>query len=318
MSNEESNVLIVYHGNCLDGFTSAWIMDRWLREIGFENIDLMPAVYTEDFYQSVYRVLDESTYNRLYVVDFSIPMGYLESYYSILPDIKIIVIDHHKTAFEMYNPGVPVMVDSKYSTEYVSGMEIWLNNAKSGAGMVWSYCNNTPVPYLIKYVQDWDLWRFEFGDDTRYIHHYLANQVQELAVWDAIHEKLEGGRMTKVLAAGYDFKVIHDKEVEMIAKQTISLGYFVHCPYEFRSEVGHAVATKYNSFCIMCDPIDGEEKVEWSLRANGAIDVSDIAKLFGGGGHKNAAGFNLSTEKSMEILNKLFALDAQVRENKVS
>jgi nanoRNase/pAp phosphatase (c-di-AMP/oligoRNAs hydrolase) len=31
--------------------------------------------------------------------------------------------------------------------------------------------------------------------------------------------------------------------------------------------------------------------INWSLRSNEDFDVSAIAKEFGGGGHKNAAGF---------------------------
>lgn len=36
-------------------------------------------------------------------------------------------------------------------------------------------------------------------------------------------------------------------------------------------------------------------KFQFSLRSRGDIDVSEIAKKFGGGGHKNAAGFQLKT-----------------------
>jgi nanoRNase/pAp phosphatase (c-di-AMP/oligoRNAs hydrolase) len=34
-------------------------------------------------------------------------------------------------------------------------------------------------------------------------------------------------------------------------------------------------------------------KAQCSLRSNGDYDVSAIAKVFGGGGHKNAAGFEV-------------------------
>ena len=38
-----------------------------------------------------------------------------------------------------------------------------------------------------------------------------------------------------------------------------------------------------------CDRADGLRT--YSLRSNGEFDVSVIAKQFGGGGHRNAAGF---------------------------
>jgi nanoRNase/pAp phosphatase (c-di-AMP/oligoRNAs hydrolase) len=36
------------------------------------------------------------------------------------------------------------------------------------------------------------------------------------------------------------------------------------------------------------------------LRSNGDYDVSAIAKAFGGGGHKNAAGFEVQVETLLE------------------
>ena len=40
------------------------------------------------------------------------------------------------------------------------------------------------------------------------------------------------------------------------------------------------------------------DKKSWkvSLRSNGYIDLSKLANMFGGGGHKNAAGFKYSGE----------------------
>lgn len=56
---------------------------------------------------------------------------------------------------------------------------------------------------------------------------------------------------------------------------------------------------------------DGMYRV--SLRGNGNIDLSEVSKLFGGGGHKNAAGITLKKEMSFEELeNKL--IDAVINE----
>lgn len=43
-------------------------------------------------------------------------------------------------------------------------------------------------------------------------------------------------------------------------------------------------------------------KVKWSLRSNGEFDVSAIAKHHGGGGHKNAAGFETALFKGKQDL----------------
>ncbi|NOR52122.1 MAG: hypothetical protein GQ470_05830, partial [Gammaproteobacteria bacterium] len=72
-----------------------------------------------------------------------------------------------------------------------------------------------------------------------------------------------------------------------IAGYTIPI---VNCPSEILSElvgelsVGYPFAAGFQ---------DSEEKRSWSLRSDGdnGEDVSQIAATFGGGGHRNAAGF---------------------------
>ncbi len=47
------------------------------------------------------------------------------------------------------------------------------------------------------------------------------------------------------------------------------------------------------------------ENVKVSLRSNGAIDCAALAKEYGGGGHINAAGINLSPEMFNNFLTKV-------------
>ena len=59
-----------------------------------------------------------------------------------------------------------------------------------------------------------------------------------------------------------------------------------------QSEVGHELLQRYPEApfaAIYFDTADGKRK--WSLRGRGNVDVSALAKQFGGGGHHNAAGF---------------------------
>lgn len=51
--------------------------------------------------------------------------------------------------------------------------------------------------------------------------------------------------------------------------------------------------------------VGGEQGLRVSLRSRGTVDVSEIAVRFGGGGHKNAAGFS-SLEPAEAILPQLF------------
>jgi uncharacterized protein len=55
------------------------------------------------------------------------------------------------------------------------------------------------------------------------------------------------------------------------------------------SEVGHFLLTKFDTDLAVSYHITKDNKAALSLRSK-RIDVSEIARRFGGGGHKNAAG----------------------------
>ena len=67
--------------------------------------------------------------------------------------------------------------------------------------------------------------------------------------------------------------------------------YAINISHMFGSDVGNELALRTNSFGIVWSE-DGEG-IRTSLRSVRDFDVSEIAKKYGGGGHKNAAGFNL-------------------------
>lgn len=67
------------------------------------------------------------------------------------------------------------------------------------------------------------------------------------------------------------------------------------------SEVGHELAKQSGTYGLVWY-LDAENKVRASLRSTGDYDVSAIAQAFGGGGHRNAAGFETTLETLKEWL----------------
>ena len=60
----------------------------------------------------------------------------------------------------------------------------------------------------------------------------------------------------------------------------------------FQSEIGNRLNELYPDSpfaALYFDLADGNRK--WSLRSRGEFNVAELAENFGGGGHKNAAGF---------------------------
>ena len=67
-------------------------------------------------------------------------------------------------------------------------------------------------------------------------------------------------------------------------------GLAANCLPHLQSDVGHELANQSGTFGLLWF-IDKDNVCRCSLRSNGEYDVSAIAKAFGGGGHRNAAGF---------------------------
>lgn len=69
--------------------------------------------------------------------------------------------------------------------------------------------------------------------------------------------------------------------------------YHANAPAHLSSELGHQLAIQSGTFGLVWHQAkDG--RVRCSFRSNGDYDVSAIAKAFGGGGHRNAAGCEVS------------------------
>ena len=65
----------------------------------------------------------------------------------------------------------------------------------------------------------------------------------------------------------------------------------------WNSEIGHILADKLPPIGIIWFQRNGRICV--SLRSNGKVDVSELAKRYGGGGHKAAAGFDVDAKNGL-------------------
>lgn len=293
--------LIAYHdgGGCIDGFTSAWVTQKALKERGMD-IRVLPMNYNEESYQELEDQIRFLEPSEVYIVDFSIPLEVMTEIDWVHPNMDVVILDHHKTAFELYDPETPVVEDSNLVT-HRGNCHIILDMTKSGAGICWDYFYRplTPLPKLVSYVQDYDLWRFDFGDETRYVNKYLKNMTKEFGIWDALAQQMEDFEsMTDILDRGKDLQKEHDEVVASIVLEAYYIdidgvqGYMVPCPRTLASDVGNLLAKIEDShFGLTFTVNPAVNGLGWSIRGNGDTDVSAIAKKYGGGGHFSASGF---------------------------
>jgi oligoribonuclease NrnB/cAMP/cGMP phosphodiesterase (DHH superfamily) len=258
------NRIVIYHANCVDGWTAAWAV--WLK-FGDEDTEYVPASYGD--------APPPHQGRDVVIVDFSYPRETLSAMHEEAK--SLIVLDHHRTARE-------ALADLPYA---LFDME------RSGAGMAWDHFHGTRArPWLVDYVEDRDLWRFALPK-SKEVSAWLSAQTR--TAFQAWLDLEEGGRIAAI-ERGTAVLVYLDRYVSEMAQQarTASLeGYdsipIVNAPYINTSEVVGHLAESAPFAVGWFQRKDGV--YQYSLRSRGEVDVSEIAKRYGGGGHKGAAGF---------------------------
>lgn len=293
--------LCIFHANCADGFGAAWAV--WRRFPGWE------------FHAGVYQTEPPDVTGRdVVMVDFSYKAPVMEALKRSAR--SILVLDHHKSAEEDLATVADMMNDGPFPfdqwDDYVSGrmdppvdagnLCCWFDMEQSGAGLTWKYFH--PIdkrPALINHIEDRDLWRFQL-EGTRQIQAALFSYPYDFELWDELIHEFEadvqgtGPGYTQLAMDGEAIERKHNKDVrelvEVTRRELEIAGVRVpvaSLPYTLTSDAGHLMAADAPfAACYWDTP---ESRV-FSLRSrDDGFDVSEVAKKYGGGGHRNAAGF---------------------------
>ncbi len=269
--------LCIYHGNCADGFGAAlavWL--RWFHDDA--RPEFVPGHYG--------KAPPDCTGHHVLLVDFSYKLPELEL---ILEQAEsVTILDHHKSAEADIQPLIEAgRIQGEFDME------------RSGAALAWDWCfPDVDRPRLIEHIQDRDLWRFQL-EGTREISSVLFSYEQEFPVWMRILNNLEDEEARQqMVVMGQALQRKHMKDVnEAIAltkRRMLICGYSVpvaNVPYVYASDAGNIMAEGEPFAAMYFDSPNGRK---FSLRSKDTgMDVSEIAKRFGGGGHARAAGFQV-------------------------
>ena len=307
--------LVIYHANCTDGFGAAFA--AWLK-LGY-GAEYLPMEYGKNFLTEY----AGSTINReIYILDFSLPKAVMDWLFGHAK--RVVWLDHHKTAFEMWLGDVPkkgwLCQRLNCTEDNPSGnVHIELNNNKSGALLAWEYFHHpgTKVPKLIQHIDDRDRWQFKL-DGSKELHAALASyKPWTFEQWEA-HFLVGDVRLGELKGEGAAILRAHSQQVQSALKQATQCwikalgpidlpgsfidgilpgwqGIAANSPAFLASDLGHELANQSGTFGLVWS-MAGDGQIHCSLRSNGDYDVSAIAKCFGGGGHRNAAGFSTNVE----------------------
>lgn len=275
-------VVCYYHSNCLDGFTSAWIVKHL-----HPHAELIPVGYEDD-------TLALPTESLIYIVDFTFPDV---EFMKMLIDnnTAVLHLDHHE--------GAEGTIESLKAYDKEDRYTVVFDKERSGAGITWdTFHPGKERPHLVNFVEDRDLWRFHY-DETRFFTEGLITQPMTIEAWDWAQTK-EGAKW--LIDQGQE---VYEQRVERCISQIEATGKsFVleHDGVEWDAHFSHLAEPKDASEQTNLIVKNTDHKValavtvledgRWKVRVTTAPDgpnANAIAKAFhpDGGGHPHAAGF---------------------------
>ncbi len=298
--------LVIYHDKCMDGFGAAFAAYLKLGD----DAEYLPLSYGECWEEGDEAVVDSEVLGRdVYILDFSFCRSIMEQVFHSAG--RVVWLDHHKTAFEMWCGGY--VKGDCFVDDYFSGGRnlIILNDNKSGALLAWEFFHpHTEVPMLIRLIDDRDRWQFKL-EGSRELHAAMMSMKswgfeQWKGIWilpdhhgdpawcesptDTLIQ--EGSSILRAQQANVSRMAQSARSCTITIEDKVYRGLVVNANLHY-SELGGELAINSGTYGLVWHlPEDGED-VKCSLRSRGDYDVSAIAKHFGGGGHRNAAGFSV-------------------------
>ncbi len=264
---KNKDIAVLYHSNCPDGFGAAYA--AW-KKFG-DDATYIPVFHGEPTPQG----LDGKD---VYLVDFSYAKDVLLAIQKSVQ--RLVILDHH----------IGTKADVEAMKEYV------FDNDRSGSGIAWSYFHpNTPLPRLLAYIQDNDIWRHELPN-WKEVGAFLSTiPFRDFETFDALVELMQndvefqniiekGSAYAEYLEYLYETFVNQAQEVDFDGHRILA----VNAPRLLRSELGHRLAKKRAPFAIVW--YFDHNTWHLSLRGDGTIDLAKLAQKYGGNGHHNASG----------------------------
>lgn len=269
MHTHHKDIAILYHGGCPDGFGGAYA--AW-KKFG-DTADYIPVKHQRPAPENLEG-------HKLYFVDFCYPREIMDAF--VAKAESVTVLDHHLGAKEVV----------EQMPEFV------FDNAHSGATIAWNYFHpGTVIPKLLMYVEDGDLYTFKLPD-ARSVLSYVYARPFYFDEWDALAKKIE---TDEGYAEFIKIGEIYAEHFAILVEQTASRAalvffegyecYLVGSAGLFASDVGNLLARTKPPLGIVVTM--NADTLSVSLRSDKSLDVSVLAKKFGGGGHPQASGFDI-------------------------
>lgn len=253
--------MLIYHKNCMDGFCCAWLMWKYRGEKEF-----VACQYGDE--------PPEVTGKHVVIADFSFSREIMEKIATSAA--SLVCLDHHKTA-----------------EEKLRGLSYCIfDMTKSGGELVESWLG-VDGGWLVRYTADRDLWKWKLFK-SKEISAAIRSYPTTFEAWEILDRR----NTADIIREG---EAILRYQQQIITEHTLRAWVMEVGGYKvwgveattLHSEIAGELARK-GTFGVCWKEVEGGRVM--SLRSEGDFDVSEVARVYGGGGHKNAANFIVKGE----------------------
>lgn len=266
MHAHHKDIAILYHGGCPDGFGGAYAAWKKFGDDA-EYIPVKRGVPPPAGLEN----------RTVYLIDFCYAKEPMEELRATAKEV--IVLDHHEGIREVAT-SFPGVFDAKHS----------------GATIAWTYFHpDTPVPTLLNYVEDGDLYVFRLPD-SHAILAYAYAQTFHFDTWDALSTQLDSEtERATIIEKGNIYAEHLTILVKQIAEKACLASfegfecYVASAPGMFASDVGNLLVRTKPPLGVVTSLYG--ESLRISLRSDDSLDVSALARKYGGNGHPKSAAF---------------------------
>lgn len=272
IKKEKMNIQVYYHGYCSDGFGAAYAAWRTLGD----TANYLHLIHGRKLAKQAW-IADE-----IYFLD-GVPE--VEQVQELLENGKrVTIIDHHQTNLEAYKNFDHPLLTKKFDLSF------------SGAVLSWFHFQGSEqVPELLKYVEDYDLWKKELPGSAE-VAAGLRIEPFDFLAWHALI--LDGKDGIKDLHDNGEIVIrteqrAYRRQMKEVTWHKIGgiLVPFINVTVGWNEATNEMLQTlKVNVAGYYFDRSDIRV---FGLRGDGTINVGDLAKNYGGGGHANSAGFQI-------------------------
>lgn len=286
----------IYHHNDADGRCAGAIALKIWKQLG-QNPEVIEIDYKDQLDIDSIKIGE-----TLIIVDFSFKLEIMEKIRK--KTSGIIWIDHHKTAKD-------------YPYQELHGLRDFSDGGKSGCELTWEFFKGkeTDSPMAIKLIGDYDTWQFKFGEKSEFMNlgiKLYPHQPKD-EIWAHLlstnHEEdldilLNEGKICRTFRDMIcsDYAKAQGFETEFDGHKTFAMGLYMFGSKAFGQKI------KEYPLCISFE-FDGKNYTIGLYSEQ--IDVGDLAKKYGGGGHKWAAGF-VSNELPFSRMSSMSCIPEQM------